>query len=66
MKMGLLFTQQPGTCCQAALEHDSGVSRLLLRSKTLNGPANITVYEIRVNSNENGIAAVELQEKCWA
>ena len=32
-------------------EHDSGVSRLLLRSKTLNGPANVTVYEIRVNSN---------------
>ncbi len=25
-----------------------------MRSKTLNGSANVTVYEIRVNSNEKG------------
>ena len=47
----LLLKQQPDTCCQAAYELDSGVSRLLLRSKTFNEPANRYWNEVRVNSN---------------
>ena len=51
----LLFRQQPDTCCQAAQELDSGVSRLFLRSKILNEPANRYWNEVRVNSNEKTI-----------
>ena len=36
----LLFTEHSDTCCQSVKERDSGVSRLILRSKTLNEPVN--------------------------
>ena len=36
----LLFIEHSDACCRSAKEHDSGVSRLFLRSKTLNEPAN--------------------------
>ena len=36
----LLFRELSDTRCQIAKEHDSGVSRLFLRRKTINEPAN--------------------------
>ena len=48
----VLSTEHTGICCRSAEEYGSGASKLLLRSKTVNEPASITVYKIRVNCHK--------------
>lgn len=48
----IMVAELSDTCCLGVKEHDLGVSRRLFLSKTLNEPANCSVYGVRVNSNE--------------